>query len=139
MKIIYTLSGFVFLFYFCCIHYTESQEIGLMYDVRDSQVILDSPGFNITAPWIFVSKIDTRPQRVCITSVAKVLNCKLVQFLPNQYKAFIQREGWRYYWWDNRISFNSGYKEEYRGFRDILRGYAFDENSPHKFPFIQML
>ena len=69
--------------------------------------------------------MEIRPMRVCVETVAKVISCKLAEFLPSGFTEFVQREGFRYYWWDNRISFNFGYNEEYRGGRDLVRGYAF--------------
>lgn len=111
--------------YFPFFHYTDQHEVGLVLNVLDGSVSIDKPGFNVTAPWKLVSKADTRSQKVCVTSVSRTMNCKLVQFNPTFYAEFVKTEGFRYYWWDNRISYNSGYTEEYRGFRDVLRGYAF--------------
>jgi len=69
-------------------------------------------------------------------SSGKVANAKLVQFDPEHWEEFVKVEGWRYYWWSNRISFNLGYREEYRGWRDVMRGYGY---SAKKYPFIKVL
>jgi hypothetical protein len=45
----------------------------------------------------------------------------------------VKTEGFYYYWWANRLSFNLGYDQEYRGVRDLMRGYAY---SPHHYPFL---
>ena len=74
----------------------------------------DDPGFHLSAPWILVSKIDTRPQRVCITSRSRIMRCKLGSLNATYFRDLVTREGFRYYWWDNRISFNFGYDEDSR-------------------------
>jgi hypothetical protein len=125
-------SAFALLVYLPLFHYTGQHEVGLKFNPFMGTVQADTPGFNFSAPWVAVAKLDTRPQRVCVTTVAKVLVCKLVRFNPEGYSEFVKREGFRYYWLDNRISFNFGYAEEYRGVRDLLRGYAF-EGTPQKF------
>jgi hypothetical protein len=131
-QIIKILSGtsLIFLFWLFCFHWTDPHEVGITRNFFSGTLELDSVGgFNITAPWIQVTKIDIRPTRVCISSSTKNFNCRLVQFQKEYYKEFIESEGFKYYWWCNRISFNTGHNEEYRGMRDVLRGYAFDKNS----------
>lgn len=118
-------STLIFGFYLPFVHYTAVNEVGIMFNRMDGEVRADTPGLHLSAPWVFVAKVDTRPQRACITSVAKTMTCKLARFVPTHYAEFVKREGFRYYWWDNRISFNLGYFEEYRGVRDVIRGYAF--------------
>ena len=49
----------------------------------------------------------------------------LVSFDPNGWREFVNNEGFYYYWWSNRISFNMGYDDEYRGMKDLIRGYSF--------------
>lgn len=119
-------------------NYLDSYEVGLTWNVVTGETKLQNrAGWHLRKPWVLVSTIDTRPQRVCITSSAHAaVNCRLVQFVPAAYRDFVAVEGFRWYWWSNRISFNTGYKEEYRGFRDVLRGYAF---SAEQYPFIRVL
>jgi hypothetical protein len=59
----------------------------------------------------------------------------LVEFNPKGWKKFIENEGFRYYWLSNRMSFNSGSEEEYRGMDWVIRGYAFSET---EYPFIRV-
>lgn len=92
-------------------------------------------GWKISAPWEMVSKIDLRPTRVCITSAANSYSCKLVSFQRTKWEDFIKVQGFSYYWWSNRFSFNFGYKDEYRGFKDIMRGYAY---GTEKYDFIKI-
>lgn len=138
MKWVTVLLGVLGISYFAFFSYNSVHEAAIVYNARSGEVTLFSPGPHISPPWVFSSNTDIRPQRVCITSVAKSTNCKLVQFIPSEYQKLIEREGFRYYWWDNRISFNLGYREEYRGFIDILRGYTFTAEKILP-PFIKIL
>jgi len=107
-----------------------------MWNPISGELTRDHPGRHLTPPWVFVAKLDTRPVRVCVTSASRSVNCRLVQFDERLYEDFVRTEGFRYYWWDNRFSFNFGYPEEYRGFRDVMRGYAY---SVKKYPFIKVV
>ena len=140
MNKIIIVAGICFLvglFYLAFVNYTEAYEVGMARNFVTGELVLqDHGGFHITAPWVQVSRIDTRPVRVCITSDTRAFNCKLVQFEPSAYKEFVAVQGFQYYWLANRISFNFGYAEEYRGMKDILRGYAF---GVQKYPFVTIL
>jgi len=117
-------------------NYVESGERGLALNRFTGEVNLQEPGLHWSAPWVWVAVVDARPQRLCVPSTAHAApTCRLVQFDVGNYHAFIATEGWGYYWFRNRLSFNSGYRTE-RGFRDVLRGYAFSQ-SPY--PFIKEL
>ena len=125
-------------FYFVFCWYNDINHVAVVWDFVSGDLHLDenhSFGFN-WRPWVLVARIDTRPVRVCITSSSRAFNCKLVQFEPKEWREFVRIEGFRYYWFANRISFNWGHEETYRGMRDILRGYAF---SAQKYPFIKVL
>ena len=63
-------------------------------------------------------------------------SAKLIQFNPEYWREFVDVEGWRYYWLANRFSFNFGYEEEYRGMRDLMRGYAY---SAKQYLFLNIL
>lgn len=115
------------------VNYLEPFEEGIVWNRITGVVSLQNKGWNITAPWVLVARIDTRPTRVCVTTAGRGFNCKLVRFEPNVYKEFVKTEGLYYYWWANRISVNFGYDEEYRGMRDLLRGYAYDVRH---YPFV---
>ena len=140
MKKIIIVAGSCFLvglFYLAFVNYTEAYEVGIARNFVTGELVLqDHGGFHITAAWVQISRIDTRPVRVCITSDTRAFNCKLVQFEPSAYKEFVAVQGFQYYWLANRISFNFGYTEEYRGTKDILRGYAF---GVQKYPFVTIL
>jgi len=125
--------GSIFLFWLFFFHYTDVNEVAICRNIVTGDMYLDSiPGPNITAPWVQVAKIDTRPQRLCIECNCRNINCFLVSFDYSGWKDFVNKEGFRYYWWSNRFSFNMGHKKTYRGMDDILKSYAFD-GSKYKF------
>lgn len=128
-KIIKSLSiiGILFTFYLTSFNFLNMSEVSLNYNIIDGTVTCDTvTGIKLSAPWVLVSVIDTRPIKVCVDCSCRNLTCKLIAFNPNEYKTFLQKEGWSYFWWKNRLSFNSGNKQEYRGFKNVIRGYAFD-------------
>lgn len=127
---------FCFL-YFPFVHYLEPHQAGIGWNLMTGELWLTTKGgWYLSPPWTLVSRIDTRPQRVCVTSATRAVNCRLVEFETQYFREFVVTEGFRYYWFSNRISFNFGYEEEYRGWRDILRGYAF---SIKKYQFISVI
>ncbi len=130
-SVISFMSVFVFwLFFF---HYTDVNEVAICRNIITGETYLDSiAGPNITAPWVQVAQIDTRPRRICVECDCKNISCMLVTFKKEEWKEFVRVEGFRYYWWANRFSFNMSHKKTYRGVDDILKGYAFD-GSKHKF------
>lgn len=119
----------VFLFisslFFSVTNYCDTHHVGLAYNRFSGESFVQGPGIHFTAPWTSVSRIDIRPQRLCVESAARSSKCLLVQFKKDAFRDLISAEGFRYYWWDNRFSYNSGHKEEYRGFRDLMLGYAY--------------
>ncbi len=114
-----------------CTYRLQPAEIGLKRDwITGETVVVTEPGIRLKMPWVMVAHIDTRPMRVCVTSAARaILSCKLVRFNPQHIDGFLKVEGFRLYWWSNRLSFNMGHEETYRGFADIMRGYAFSSVS----------
>lgn len=137
MKKLLILSIGLFIFYLGFVNFTDLNEVGIAYNRFNGDLWLqDTGGWKFNPPWVLVARVDTRPVRVCVTSAGRGFNCKLVQFQPKAYQIFVETEGFRYYWWANRFSFNSGYTEEYRGMKDLLRGYAF---SAKKYPFLRVI
>lgn len=120
----------LFMFYLTSVYRIEPNEMGISWNPITGNLTGDTvPGFYLSAPWSMESNLDLRPCRVCVTTSANSYSCKLVSFDNKHWKEFVKVQGFRYYWWSNRISFNMGYREEYRGFRDILRGYAYGNES----------
>ena len=129
------------VFYIAFFNHLETYQVGITRNLVTGEVGIQNPskdtgGYYFSAPWVRVARIDTRPMRVCITSGAVAFNCKLVEFEPAAYKEFVAVQGFQYYWLANRISFNFGYAEEYRGVKDILRGYTYGIK---KYPFVRVL
>jgi len=125
------------LFYVFFLNYIDYTEIGLEKNMMTGYVsVQNEAGWHLTPPWVFVVSIDLRPTRVSVQSSGHGVSSRLVQFNPKHWEEFIKTEGWEYYWWSNRLSFNIGHKEEHRGMRDVLRGYAY---SSTKYPFITVI
>lgn len=130
-------TAILLVLYLACFHYTEAYQLSITRNYFTGEVDCDQVGgFHLTPPWVFASRVDLRPTRVCITTTARNYNCKLVEFVPTACREFVAVQGFRYYWWANRISFNWGYSEEYRGMKDILRGHAF---GVQKYEFLRVL
>lgn len=133
-KIVLTcVISFWIFFYMPCIYHIDTNELGVEWNPIKGELRADSvPGYYVSAPWERVSKIDLRPQRVTISTTANCLNYKLVAFDRRYWREFVNTQGFGYWWWNNRLSFNAGYGEESRGFKDVMRGYAYSR-SRYKF------
>ena len=107
------------------VNYTEPTELGIARNVISGKMWIQKGGIHFSFPWVWVACADTRPTRVAVTSAGRGYSAKLIQFNKDAWREFVTVEGWHYYWLANRISFNLGYDEEYRGMRDIMRGYAY--------------
>lgn len=136
--VVASLLTFLAAFYILFVNYLEPTEVGVARNWINGHLYLQTPGLHITPPWIWVNRIDTAPIKVSVSTSSRGYNAKLVQFNTNYWKEFTLTEGWAYYWWYNRFSFNSGYSkdEEFRGFRDVMRGYAY---SYKQYPFVTVL
>jgi hypothetical protein len=118
----------VFLCYLMFYHHTDTHQVGIRYNIITGEMSIDkTTGHHFTAPWVLVTRMDTRPRRVCIESASRTMNCRLVQFDPSKYRELLEYEGFHYYWWYNRISFNWGQKT-YRGVDNLLLGHAYGPN-----------
>jgi hypothetical protein len=121
---------FTLVFYLLFFNYTEPTQFGIARNkITGKMWIQEGGGVYLTWPWVWVVRVDTKPIRVAVVSGGRGYSAKLVQFEKRGWKEFVAVEGWRYYWWSNRISFNLGYDDEYRGMKDILRGYAYGAKS----------
>lgn len=121
------LSIALFIIYALTFHWTPTTHVTITRNILNGELNIDSiAGPSITPPWVQAANIDTRPQRICIECKCRNINCKLIAFNHEHWKQLIDKEGFRYFWWDNRLSFNLNHNNEYRGIRDLLKGYAFD-------------
>ncbi len=131
------LTVFLIAFgYFGFVNHVEPTELGIERNFLTGQYNAQKSGWHITMPWVLVANIDLRPVKVSVCSSGRGYSAKLVRFVPEYWKDFLQNEGFCYYWWSNRLSFNLGYSEESRGLKDILRGYAYGDK---KYPFIEIV
>lgn len=125
----------IYTFYFLCFSYLDMHHVSINRNLLTGELMVDTvPGFEFSAPWVQVSRIDSRPMAINVPSSARTLNRKLVQFVPAHWKEFIALEGYEYWWWRNRWSFNSGHDDSNRGIKDIFTGYAY---GTRRHPFIK--
>lgn len=122
--------------YFAFFTHVEPTERGIARNWVTGELRLLEPGWHVSSPWTWVAMVDIRPMRVSVQSAGRGFSAKLVQFDVAGWREFVQTEGWRYYWWANRISFNAGHAEEHRGMKDILRGYAYGHRP---YPFVKII
>jgi len=124
-KYIGIVLSFIFLFWLLFFNFTRDYQVSIKRNYFTGELSLLKPGITITSPWVQIIRLDTRPKQYCVECVCKNKTCVLASFNPIGWREFIDREGFRYFWFRNRISFNS-YKT-YRGFDSVIRGYSFDE------------
>ena len=126
IKIIISISV-VILFWLFFFSFNTYHHISIKRNWITGTTELLEPGFTITAPWVQIIRIDIRPVRVCIECSCRNAQCNLIAFNKEGWQDFLAIEGFRYYWLANRLSFNFGNSNEYRGMSNILRGYGFDD------------
>lgn len=115
----------LFLCYLMFYHHSESYEFVITRNIITGDSKPDShTGHHFTWPWVLAAKIDTRPHKVCIASASRNMNCRLVQFDTSKWEELLAYEGFHYYWWYNRFSFNWS-QETYRGVDNLLLGHSF--------------
>lgn len=121
------------ILYYATFTHIEVSEIGISRNFFSGHMELVPTGWHLSPPWVGISVIDTRPFRVMVSTTGRGYNAKLIQFDSSHWQDFVNTEGWRYYWLDNRLSFNlgSGFQES-RGIENILRGYAYSKK-PYSF------
>lgn len=130
------LISLLLVFYCFFLNHNEPTDLGIARDSISGEMWIQRGGFHLTKPWVRVAKVDLRPIRVEVNSAGRGFNAKLVQFEEGYWLEFVNTEGFYYYWWANRFSFNASYKEEHRGVRDLMRGYAY---SAKHYPFVKIL
>lgn len=135
-RIFIGIGGIILFLYLFFVTHEELNTVGIARNFMTGKLELLQPGYHITSPVVQVSNIDIAPVRVQVTSAANARSMMLVQFDTTYWKEFIKVEGFHYYWWYNRFSFNSGYDDEYRGFKDVIRGFAF---CSEKYKFIKII
>lgn len=112
------------VFWVFCVNYVPQYAVGYKFDRRTGEtIVLNRTGYFINPPYLVkVYHIDTRPSQVCINANNRVLNCKLVQFVPAGIQEFWKLHG---------IEFEGGVYE-------ILKSYAYDgQNKDYPFMAIK--
>lgn len=128
LRICFWICGTLFFFYLFFYYYTGQHEACITQNLITGQMKMESrAGHHFTMPWVQASKLNLLPVKVCVVSATRNVNCKLVKFNPEKWEELIKWEGYHYYWWYNRISFNFG-QPTYRGFRNLMLGHAYGEN-----------
>ena len=97
------------IFYVGFVNHIEPNQIGLARNHASGETWVQTASWHLTPPWVWVSRVESNPIRVGVPTAGRGFSAKLVRFLPEKADDFLNREGWRYYWWDNRISFNFGH------------------------------
>lgn len=136
VRIFLAIVCFGFFIRYGFFNHNEPTEIGIARNLFTGETYLQGSGWHFSALWVLVPIIDTRPVRVSVPSAGHGYSAKLVQFQVDGWQEFVATEGFRYWWWAKRLSFNFGYNEEYRGMKDILRGYAYGTKS---YPFFKII
>lgn len=117
-----------------CFNYVERHEFPYMFDSYTGEIKeINKQGYVFSYPIIQkVYTFETRPIQICLQTESmsssvnsRVLNCKLVRFIPKYYKEFIALHG--------------AYSYDANDLRNILRIYAFEENADKgKYPFLSI-
>lgn len=129
------LVGLV-VFRVAAVNFVDNYEIGYRYDTfgeKAGQIeVLSRTGYFVT--WPFKTKIHTidgRPMQVCISSINRVLNCKLVKFNQAGLELFLE--------WHGRGNYdNAGTSQSPSLLNQILMAYAY-EGSGKEYPFLTVI
>ena len=126
------------------VNYVDNYELGYKFDSRTGEItILPRTGYFATPPFVVsVHHIDLRPMQVCISSIQRVLNCKLVQFNPNPegVKLFLSWHGRQDY--DGPVTQNTSSDSQTTihntYFQSVLMNYAYGGDKK-EYPFLTVL
>lgn len=115
-----------------CVNFVENYQLGYKFDTRTGETtILPRTGYFVTPPLLVkIHTIDLRPMQVCISSNARVLNCKLVQFNKDGVELFIS--------WHGRADYEGPGSGNVSNLDDILEAYAY-EGTGRSYPFLTVL
>lgn len=122
----------LFIFWLGWVNYVENYQLGYKFDTRTGETtVLDRTGYFVTPPFLVkIHTIDLRPMQVCISSNARVLNCKLVQFNKDGVELFIS--------WHGRNDYEGPGSNNGSNLDDILEAYAY-EGTGRSYPFLTVL
>lgn len=113
--------------------FVDNYEQCYIYDLREGKIrVVTDRGYVFAWPVVErVHKIDLRPMQVCINANSRVLNCKLVQFLPEGLELFVS--------WHGRGDYDTpGNTGTATTLSNILMSYAYEE-SGKTYPFLKII
>lgn len=88
------------LFFTFCLNHVDINEVGVAYDPTNGTIARQGPGWHVTGPLVRATTISLLPFRVEINpqqgASQRVLNVKLVRFVPEHLDEFIATEGFHY-------------------------------------------
>ncbi len=137
---ILSVLGLLLVFRMMFVNFIDNYEVGYRYDTfgdhKGEVRLIEKNGYMVT--WPFKTKIHTidgRPLQVCISSINRVLNCKLVKFNPEGMDLFLE--------WHGRQSYVVNVSDATNMDADnsltaILKAYAY-EASGKDYPFLTII
>lgn len=128
------LTGIVLLAYrVIFLTFIDNYEQCYIYDLREGRIrVVKDRGYVFAWPIVErVHKIDLRPMQVCINANSRVLNCKLVQFMPEGLELFVS--------WHGRGDYDTpGNTGGTTTLSNILMSYAYEE-SGKSYSFLKII
>ncbi len=123
------------------VNFIDNYEIAYRYDTwgehRGEIRRINKKGYVVTPPFkTKVHTIDGRPFQVCISSIKRVLNCKLVQFNPDGLELFLELHGRRSYVITDTV--NADGSDPENSLNAYLKAYAYEE-SGNNYPFLTVI
>ncbi len=91
--------GVVLLFYLLFLNHVDINEVGVAYDSTSGKITKQGPGWHVTHPLVRTTTISLLPMKVEVNpgSSARVINVRLVRFVPEHLDEFIAAQGFAYY------------------------------------------
>jgi len=111
--------------------------VGYSFDLRTGKIArVGRTGLIYHTPYLVeIHEVDMRPQKVCISTNSRILNCKLVQFNPDGLELFLGWHGRKDYMGPDLL----GNVDNTPGsFNNIMMSYAMDGTGT-KYPFLTIL
>lgn len=124
MKTKYTIAAIIVsvlligvtLFFFLCLNHVSPNEFGVTYNQLGGEVkIQPHPGWYYTSPFVRATTLPSVPFRIELYTDAKIVNVRVVRFIPEKIKDFIALQGFQYY-------YNGGRSGD---LNNIVAGYVF--------------
>ena len=117
------------------VDFVDNYEMGYKFDKRTGTTeILKDGGYYVNWPIVVdIHTIDLRPGQVCMNANSRVLNCKLVQFNPKGFDAFLAMHGRGAGEGGSNTQGSSG------AIYEILKSYAFDVSGGADCPFLTVV